>query len=41
MFKYGNQNYWVEKTIIAFFIIWGMATIYTYCLLYTSDAADD
>ena len=30
MFKYGNQNYWVEKTIIAFFIIWGMATIYTY-----------
>ena len=30
MFKYGNQNYWVEKTIIAFFIIWGIATIYAY-----------
>ena len=26
--KYGNQNYFVEKTLIAFFVLWGIATIF-------------
>jgi hypothetical protein len=25
--KYGNQNYFVEKALIVFFILWGIATI--------------
>ena len=25
--KYGNQNYFVEKAIIIFFVLWGIATI--------------
>ena len=25
--KYGNQNYIVEKILIAFFVLWGVATI--------------
>ena len=25
--KYGNQNYFVEKVIIIFFILWGIATV--------------
>ena len=28
MMKYGNQNHFVEKAIIAFFILWGIATIF-------------
>ena len=26
--KYGNQNYFVEKALIVFFILWGIATIF-------------
>ena len=26
--KYGNQNYFVEKAIIVFFVLWGIATIF-------------
>ena len=26
--KYGNQNYFVEKVLIVFFILWGIATIF-------------
>jgi hypothetical protein len=26
--KYGNQNHFVEKLLIAFFILWGIATIF-------------
>ena len=26
--KYGNQNYFVEKSLIVFFILWGIATIF-------------
>ena len=25
--KYGHQNYWVEKALIAFFVAWAIATI--------------
>ena len=27
LMKYGNQNYFVEKAIIVFFVLWGIATI--------------
>ena len=27
LMKYGNQNYIVEKILIAFFVVWGIATI--------------
>jgi hypothetical protein len=28
LMKYGNQNYFVEKAIIVFFVLWGIATIF-------------
>ena len=28
LMKYGNQNYFVEKAIIVFFVLWGVATIF-------------
>ena len=27
LMKYGHQNYWVEKALIAFFVAWAIATI--------------
>jgi hypothetical protein len=28
LMKYGNQNHFVEKAIIVFFVLWGVATIF-------------
>ena len=28
LIKYGNQNHFVEKAIIVFFVLWGIATIF-------------
>jgi hypothetical protein len=34
LMKYGNQNYFVEKSIIVFFVLWGVATIFNVALVW-------
>ena len=37
--KYGNQNYFVEKALIVFFALWGIATIINYAYGHTHNNA--
>ena len=34
LMKYGSQNSFVEKSIIVFFVLWGIATIFNVALVW-------